>query len=309
MLKEELYMISWTGSNKPIENIGLIGVGTMGKCMLQKLIEGNFKVTVYDKFPAAQKYAVEAGASLAETPAQVASKCNIVIMSLPGPVQIEQVVFGEDGLYSELTSDHVVIDTSTVDPNTTKNAAECLTKIGAAYLDCPILGRPSAVGRWMLPTGGNIEALEYCKPALNTFAAKVVSVGESGAGNALKLLNQMMFSTINSITSEVMSIAESVGISPKVFYETVSASGAATVSGLFCEVAKNIVAEDYNHPVFTVDLLIKDTKLALEMAKSSGAPSVIAGNVQIYNEIASANGFGSEDTSALYKIYKRHYKV
>ena len=103
-----------------------------------------------------------------------------------------------------LTSDHVVIDTSTVDPQTTRSLAARVGECGAAYLDCPILGRPSAAGKWMLPTGGSEEALEKVKPVLLCFAANAVLVGGSGAGNALKLLNQMMFSCINAISSEVM---------------------------------------------------------------------------------------------------------
>ncbi len=301
-------MECWTSSDKPIERVGLIGVGTMGKCMLDSLLKAGWAVTAYDKFPAAAEYARTAGALVVKTPKEVANACKVVLMSLPGPAQIEEVVFGAGGVFEAVSSDHVIIDTSTVDPNTTRSIAQRISQKGAAYLDCSILGRPSAVGKWMLPTGGNPEALEYVRPVLSAFAGNAVHVGESGSGNALKLLNQMMFSTINAISSEVMAIADKVGVDKKVFFETVAGSGAATVSGLFKEVGKNIVAEDYTHPTFTVDLLIKDTKLALQMAKDAKAPSVIAGTVQMYNEIASANGLGSRDTSALYKVYDRHYR-
>ena len=206
-----------------------------------------------------------------------------------------------------LTSDHVVIDTSTVDPQTTRSLAARVGECGAAYLDCPILGRPSAAGKWMLPTGGSEEALEKVKPVLLCFAANAVLVGGSGAGNALKLLNQMMFSCINAISSEVMAICDHVGIKKEVFYDTVASSTAATVSGLFREVGKCIVNDGYDSPAFTVDLLIKDTKLALQMAKDADAPSLIAGTAQMYNEIAHGQGLGGQDTSALYKVFSRHY--
>jgi hypothetical protein len=142
---------------------------------------------------------------------------------------------------------------------------------------------------------------------LLTFAANAIPVGEHGAGNALKLLNQMMFTCINAVSSEVMAIAKHVGVDPQVFYQTVASSSAATVSGLFREVGKNIVNDDFNHPAFTVDLLIKDTKLALQMAQDSDAPSFIAGYAQMYNELAHANGHGNEDTSALYKVFAKQY--
>lgn len=301
-------MTSWTGSNKPIEKVGLVGCGRMGKCMLKSMLEGGFQVVAYDKFPAAAEGAREMGAETAATPEELAKVSQVIIMSLPGPAQLEEVLFGEHGLKAGLTSDHVVVDTSTVDPATTRKNAEGVETTGAAYLDCPILGRPSATGKWMLPTGGNAEALEKVKPILKTFASDAISVGDHGAGNALKLLNQLMFSCINAISSEVMAICDHVGIKKEVFYDTVASSSAATVSGLFREVGKSIVNDAFDAPAFTVDLLLKDAKLAIQMAKDADAPSVIAGTVQLYNEIAHAEGLGMQDTSALYKVFNRHYE-
>ena len=274
-------MISWTGSNKPIEKAGLIGCGRMGRCMLQSLLDRGFQVVAYDKFPAAAKSAEEMGAEAAATPAELAERSSVILLSLPGPAQLQEVLFGEKGLKEGLTSDHVVIDTSTVDPATTRVNAAGVEETGAAYLDCPML---------------------------LTFAANAVSVGGHGAGNALKLLNQLMFSCINAISSEVMAICDHVGIDKKVFYDTVADSSAATVSGLFREVGKSIVTDGYDTPAFTVDLLLKDAKLGLQMAKDADAPSVIAGTVQLYNEIAHAEGLGMQDTSALYKVFSRHYE-
>lgn len=298
-------MTSWTGFNKETEKVGLVGCGRMGKCMLRSMLGSGFKVVAYDKFPAAAQGAAEMGAEIASTPRELAEKTSVVLMSLPGPVQLEEVIFGEAGLNEGLTEKHIVIDTSTVDPQTTRGIAG---RVRSAYLDSPILGRPSATGKWMLPTGGDPDALERAKPILLTFAANAIPVGGSGAGNALKLLNQMMFSCINAISSEVMAICDHVGIDKDVFYSTVAGSSAATVSGLFREVGKNIVNDDYDHPAFTVDLLIKDAKLALQMAKDSDAPSVIAGTAQMYNEIAHGQGLGGQDTSALYKVFSQHYK-
>lgn len=300
--------MSWTKSKNKVETVGLIGCGRMGCCMLEVMLKAGFKVVAYDAFAAATERAVGMGAIEAKSPADLASKSDMVIMSLPGPVQLESVLFGEDGVVNGLGKGKVVVDTSTVDPETTrKNASKLEEKTGSAYLDCPILGRPSATGKWMLPTGGNPEALEYAKPVLLTFAANAISVGDHGAGNALKLLNQMLFTCINAISCETMAIASKVGIDPKVFCDTVGASSAATNCGLFREVTKAIANDDFTHPAFTVDLLIKDTKLGLQMAKDADAPSVIAGTVQMYNEIAHADGLGNQDTSALYKVFKKHF--
>lgn len=302
-------MTSLIPFDKNTETVGLVGCGRMGCCMLERILEAGYKVIAYDVFGDAAARAADMGAQIAQTPTEVAEKASIILMSLPGPVQLEDVLFGKAGMAEKLSDGDIVIDTSTVDPNTTRNNMRRVKeKSGAFYLDSPILGRPSATGKWMLPTGGEREALERATPILLTFASDAVLVGESGAGNALKLLNQLMFSCINAISAEVLAICDHVGIDKKIFFETVAGSSAATVSGLFREVGKNIISDDYNSPAFTVDLLIKDATLALDMTKGGSAPSVIAGMVQLYNEIAKAQGLGSQDTSALYKVFSGNYQ-
>jgi 3-hydroxyisobutyrate dehydrogenase-like beta-hydroxyacid dehydrogenase len=178
---------------------------------------------------------------------------------------------------------------------------------GASYVDAPILGRPSASGNWLLPCGGTEEAIEYASPALLTFAKKVVRVGEIGAGNALKLLNQLMFSVINGVSAEVMALTEVVGIDKKAFYDVVANSGAATVSGLFKETARRIVSEEYDNPTFTVELLCKDAALGIQMTKDAGVTPLIAGFVQIINENAKGKGLAKQDTSAITKVFSEHF--
>ena len=184
-------MSVWKENTASVGSVGLVGCGRMGRCMLECIQKGGFSVTVYDKFPQAAEAARQMGAKVAETPAALAAGVDMILMSLPGPAQLEEVLFGQDGLVQALTADHVVVDTSTVDPATSRANAERVAVSGAAYLDCPILGRPSAAGRWMLPTGGDPQALRYVQPVLLTFAANAVHVGGSGSGNALKLLNQL----------------------------------------------------------------------------------------------------------------------
>ena len=275
-------MISSTESeNKEFKKIGVVGIGTMGQIIMEKLLESGYVVNVFDVSPQSLVIAREKGANVADTPADLAAISDLIFMSLPGTNQIEEVIFGENGMLECLNSGTIIADTSTVDPKTTKSVAKRLSVKEVGYLDCPILGRPSAAGNWLLPVGGNINDLERVTPVLKSFASTIIHVGESGAGNAVKLLNQMMFTVINAVSSEVMAIADYCGVSKDVFYNTVAGSSAATVSGLFKEVGKNIVANDFEHPTFTVDLLIKDTKLALQMAKDAGAPSIMSGNDQL----------------------------
>lgn len=305
--KEEFYTMSLIKLKNNIETVGIIGVGTMGKCMVECLIDKGFKVVAYDPFPGAQEFAKEKGASVISSPAELAKLAKLIIMSLPAPKQVFEVISGENGLLDELTEEHIIVDTSTVSPQTTQEAVKIVVKKGASYIDAPILGRPSAAGNWLLPSGGSEKSIEFAKPALLTFAKDVVRVGENGAGNALKLLNQLMFSVINGVSAEVMALAEVVGIEKKAFYDVVANSGAATVSGLFKETARRIVSDEYEDPTFTVELLCKDAGLGIQMSKDAGVTPLIAGFVQMLNENAKGKGLAKQDTSAIARVFSEHY--
>lgn len=301
--------MAWSTPNKTIESVGVLGCGIMGKHIVRGLLEKGYTVNAFDVFAPARAAVAQMGAAVSGSPADAAKKSDVVITVLPGPTFVDEVLFGENGMISELTPEKVVVDCSTVDPKSTRERSRRVAEeSGAAYLDCPILGRASAAGKWLLPTGGDESALDYVRPALLCFASQAPHIGGSGAGNALKLLNQMMFSCINAVTSEVMAIAPQVGLDAKVFYDTVAASNAATNCGLFREVGQSILCDGYDQPNFTVETLIKDASLGMQMARDAGAPGAIVSSVQIYNELAKAQGYGKEDTSALYKVFSHHYE-
>ena len=193
---------------------------------------------------------------------------------------------------------------STTDPGTSEQMAKQAEKKKVGYLDAPVLGRPITVGQWALPVGGKREDLERCQPIFQLFAAKVFYVGSSGAGHKVKLLNQLMFGAINAMTAEMMAIAEKIGVPPRQLFEIITASQAGTVSNLFKELGKRIAEGNYVDPTFTVDLLVKDIKLGVQMAKEMKAPPILARTVELINEISQAQGFGDKDTSIMWTSYK-----
>jgi 3-hydroxyisobutyrate dehydrogenase-like beta-hydroxyacid dehydrogenase len=288
--------------------VGLLGAGTMGAAAGGKILKSGRALVVFDVSPKAKENARVMGAGVAATPADVARQSDVVIMSLPGPKEVELCVIGQDGLLSASHPGLVIVDMSTVDPGVTRRMAGMALKTAVGYLDAPILGRPVAVGSWALPVGGRKEDLERCRPVLELFAAKIFHIGESGSGNKVKLLNQLMFGAINAMTAEMMAIADKIGISPKVLFETIASSQAATVSGLFKELGGRIAAENYDSPTFTVNLLIKDVRLAVEMAMAADAPPLLGRTVELINETARAQGFGDSDTSIMWKSIRRGWK-
>lgn len=286
-----------------METVGIIGFGVMGSAAGRKLVDAGYGLHVVEVTRPALDEAVAMGAYVASSPAALAKACPVVLMFLPGPKQVADCVSGADGLLQSASPGAVIVDHSTIDPGTTQAMATLAAQREVGYLDAPVLGRPSAVGRWALPVGGEPETLDRCRSILEVFAGNVMSVGTSGMGNKIKLLNQLMFAAINAMTAEMMAVASHIGVTPKLLYETIVASRAGTVSNLLIELGRNVVEDNYHPPAFSVDLLCKDVDLALQMATESGAPPLLGQTIQVINEIARAHGFGPQDTSAMWQAY------
>ena len=287
-----------------MDRVGIIGTGVMGRTIAESLIKSGRRVMAYDSFPQVLAKAVEIGTEAVKSPLQIMEQVDIILLLLPGPVEIQSCMTAPNGILSADCKDKLIVDMCTSDPSCTVEMAALTREKGGDYLDAPILGRPSTVGKWALPVGGNKESLEKCRHILNIFAANILHIGDSGSGHKLKLLNQMMFGAINAMTAEMMAISEKVGINPAILYDTILASQAGTVSNLFKELGARVATDNYSQPTFTVDLLNKDIHLGIKMAKEHNAPPILGRSVELINEMAQAQGLGKEDTSLMWKSLK-----
>ena len=287
-----------------MQNIGIVGTGVMGITVVEKLLTAGHPLTVHDISSTAAQKAANLGAQLGQTAAEIALRANIILLFLPGPKEVIDCVTAPEGLLSALKPGSVIVDMGTTDPATSEQMASKAREKDVGYLDAPILGRPATVGQWALPVGGQAEDLERCRPILEIFAGKIFHTGPSGSGHKIKLLNQLMFGAINAMTAEMMAIAEKIGISPRRLFEIITASQAGTVSNLFKELGGRIAAGDYANPTFTVDLLVKDIKLAVSMAREKNAPPILGRTVELINEISQVQGLGSKDTAIMWTSYK-----
>jgi 3-hydroxyisobutyrate dehydrogenase-like beta-hydroxyacid dehydrogenase len=283
------------------EHIGLIGCGLMGAPIAQRLVDHGYEVVVFDKSTDAMSRARDIGCETAATPAAVARRSRVVLISLPRPEHVVDVVrAGSDCLLDGAAAGLIIVDTSTVDPATSRDNAAAAADKGVGYLDCPILGRPSGVGRWTLPTGGQPEHIAAVTPVLETIAAKIIHIGPVGHGNMLKLLNNLMFGAINTITAEVFALGDRLGMDPGLLFDTIADSGAATVSNLFKELGPKIVEREFT-PNFSINNLEKDVGLGLAMAQAAGMKLAFSEIGQEINKVAQRAGLGDEDTAALVK--------
>lgn len=149
--------------------IGLIGVGTMGRFILQRLLEAGYPVVAYDVSAEAIDLAKSWGSEVVSSPAEVSNACKSVLLCLPGPFETEQIVFGEDELLNRTNVGHSIIDLSTSDLETTAPLAGKISKKQATLLDAPILGHPSSIGNWVLPVVGEAQVLEKSSRVLTAY--------------------------------------------------------------------------------------------------------------------------------------------
>jgi len=275
----------------------------MGIAATKRLLDCGKRVLVYDRSHTACEKARRVGADVAGYAGDVAADCSVILMFLPGPDEVSECVAGPEGILPLCSPGTVIVDMSTVDPRTTIAMAKLAKSRGVGYLDAPVLGRPVSVGRWALPVGGAREDLNRCMEVLSHLATAIIHVGESGTGNKIKLLNQMMFGAINAMTAEMIAVSDKLGIPPSFLFDVITSSQAGTVSNLFRELGSKIRAGDYDEPIFSVNLLCKDVRLALEMAEEAGAPPLLTRVVQFVNEVARSQGFGDKDTSIMWKIF------
>ncbi|MGW3118276.1 NAD(P)-dependent oxidoreductase [Streptomyces sp. NPDC001107] len=286
--------MSETDDLKP--RVAVIGTGRMGAAMAIRLREAGLAVTAYNRTRAK---AEATGAAVVGTPRHAAAAADVVLVSLADDTAVREAYGGEDGIAAGLRAGAVVVETSTVAPETVTALATLVEKAGAALLDAPVSGSVVFVeqGRLTVMEGGDASALERARPVLEVLAAHIVHVGPAGTGAAMKLAVNSLLLGLNQALSEALVLAERAGVSRESAYE-VFAAGAAGAP--FVQYKK----EAYLHPetatvAFTLELVAKDLDLALALAERVGAPMHQAvANRRLVGE-AVEQGLGRRDLSAL----------
>lgn len=272
----------------------MVGLGAMGLPIADRLAAAGCTPLATDASASARSRAAERGLAVVTELDELAGAVEVVVLSLPTPTVVREVVAALWAVNPGI----VVFDTSTIDPGTAR-------ELGARgpYADAPVLGRPAGVGSWTIPVGCPLDLEAQAVATLGPLAHRVVRVGQVGAAATLKVCNNLMLSAINAVTAEALALADAAGLDPATFVEVVLDSGAASVSGLFRDVAPRAVAGDFA-PVFKVALMHKDAQLALDLAASTGLHLGVLEASQRLNAEAVAAGWGGEDSIAVLKILR-----
>jgi len=281
--------------------IGFIGLGVMGGRMAATLARAGYSLAVHDINPA--KAGALAGAAVCASPSDVARRSDIAFTSVPLPATVRSVYLGADGVLEGARPGMVLVDMSTVDPETTRTVSAATAARGVQYLDAPVSGgwREAETGALVIIVGGNREAFDRVRDVLAVLGSSIHYAGPSGAGSIVKLVNNVMSMGNVLVAAEAFVLGVQAGMEPERLLEILRTSAGRSYH--FEKRFPNILARNFA-PGFTVDLARKDLGLAVDMARSHNVPVPATSLLhQLYNACA-ALGEGSNDFAAIVKLYE-----
>lgn len=282
------------------EKIGFIGLGIMGGGMAHNLLKAGFDVTVWNRTAVRMEPLVTAGAKAGSSPADVAAQSDVILVCVSDTPDVEAVILGADGVIESAKAGSLVVDHSTISPTATKEIAAQLSAKGVHMLDAPISGgsEGAAKGTLSIMVGGDAAQFERALPVFQAMGKTITHVGGAGAGQTVKLVNQILVVVTMLGVAEALLFAEAGGLD---LAKTLTAvSGGAAGSWSLSNRGPQMVQRDWR-PGFTIDLQQKDLRLVLEAADQFGVPTLGTGMVfQLYRTLQQ-QGLGGDGNHALVK--------
>lgn len=292
-----------------VARIAFIGLGTMGLPMASHLVQAGHELTGCDVDPARP---AELGIAATATPAEACERAEVAILSLPSPQVVEEAALGERGVGAAMPAGGTVIDMSTSPAGLARRLAAELGQRGLEFLDAPVSGGPIGAedATLAIMVGGKRAVFERWKPVLALLGSRVEHVGANGAGQAVKLCNNLIVGATMAAMSEACELLEREGIDPAQAYEvfTHSTSDSAVMRRRFPlpGVRPEHPASHAYAPLFRLDLLRKDLGLARELGAEHGTRLPVTEAAAASYDEALRHGLGGLDYSAVHLTRRRH---
>jgi len=269
-------------------NLGFIGVGRMGGRLARRLVDAGYGLTVFDTSDAVVRPFVERGATAVQSPAAVASACEIVITCLPTPAVVHKVALGPAGVV-EGSRVKIFIDMSTTGATYARKIAEGLSAKGIKSVDAPVSGGlvGAEKGTLAVMVSGDEALLPRLKPIMEVFGSMYVLGHEPGMGQTMKLLNNLLSATAMAIASEAVVMGVKAGLDARQVCEVISA-GTGRNSATADKIPRCVIPRAFNTG-FAISLLNKDVRLCLEEADALGVPMVVGNAVRQLLAITQAS--------------------
>lgn len=282
------------------ERVGFIGLGIMGRGMAANILKAGFALTVWNRTIERARPLLESGAQAASSPADLAARSDIIVTCVSDTPDVQAVILGEHGVIQAVRPGSLVVDMSTISPAVTQEIAAALAAKGVDMLDAPVSGgsEGAAKGALSIMVGGQPEALERARPVLQAMGTRITHVGPHGAGQTVKLVNQVIVVGNCLAMAEGLLLAQAGGVDMQRALEAVSAGAAG--SWMLSNRGPQIIARDWR-PGFTVALQQKDLRLVLQAADQLGAPLPGTSLIfQLYRTL-EAKGLSGDGNHALIK--------
>jgi 3-hydroxyisobutyrate dehydrogenase len=283
-------------------NIAFIGLGNMGGPMAANLVKAGDKVTGFDLVEASRSQAKAGGAAIADSAAAAMKGADVVITMLPAG---KHVVSVWTEILPAVAKGALMIDCSTIDVESAKQAHAMAAKQGVASVDAPVSGGTGGAKGATLTfmCGGDDKAIAAARPVLEKMGKKIVHCGGAGAGQAAKICNNMMLAISMIGVSEAFSLAEKLGLSHQALFDVAStSSGQCWALTSYCPVPGPVPTSPANNdykPGFAAALMVKDLTLAQDAAKASGTATPLGKHAQEIYRAFDAAGNGGVDFSGI----------
>ena len=295
-----LYPLGNGGSR---QKLGFVGLGTMGAAMAANLARAGFPLTVWNRTPGRAGPLVALGAVEAGSPRELAQASDVVVTCVTDSPQVDEVVFGTDGLAEGFTSGSLLIDCSTISPASAREFAARLGELGVAMIDAPVSGgsEGAVAGTLTIMAGGAPADLERADDVLHAMGRSVTHLGPIGSGQVAKAVNQVILCGTYLGVAEGMVLAMKAGVDVEQL--TAALAGGAAGSWVLSNRSGRMIADSY--PLgFKIALHRKDMAIALELARRVGAVLPVAAMAASFEDGLIAQGHGDDDNSALARVVR-----
>lgn len=294
-------------AHKPIDTLGFIGLGVMGEAMCGNLLAKSGR-TVFgtDKRREPVERLAQKGLKPCGSIAEVARAADAVFLSLPSGVEVEDVCFGTGGLVESKTRTHTIVDMSTSPVKLTRELAARLARHGITLVDAPVARMRQAArdGTLSIMVGAKPEVFEAVRPFLACMGTDITLCGDTGCGQVVKILNNMVvFMTVNAL-AEALTIGRRAGVDGGLLFDTMS-KGSSDSFALRTPGLKFLVPGEFPENTFPTDYAIKDIKLALELAQQGGVNAQAAKHTCALLEATSRAGYGQNYYPAMVKLIEK----
>ena len=290
------------------KRVGFIGLGIMGKPMAKNLLKAGFPLVVFNRSRGPVEALAKEGAFAADSSKGVAEQSEVIITMLPDSPEVEEVILGKGGVIHGVKPGSVVIDMSSISPLVTKEIAGKLREKKVEMLDAPVSGGEAGAiqGTLAIMVGGEDKVFKDCTEIFGAMGKTIVRVGEIGAGQYVKVVNQIITALNLATIGEAFSLGAKAGLDPKVIYQAIRGGWAGSQ---ILDAKAPMIFERNFKPGFKVKLHLKDLNNALSTAKSLEVPLPLSSLIQQIFISLMAEGRGEEDHSTLATFFEKIARV